>query len=74
MTGHSHELITEIHTALDNLDKISAWLRQAEDLIAKDQYDDAETQISAYISWEITDLNYWLAKIIEQLEQKSSDA
>lgn len=74
MDGPSHELVTEIHVALDNLDKISAWLRQAETLLNEERYDDADTEISQYLSWEITDLNYWIASIIEKLETLSSDA
>lgn len=30
MTGPDHELVTEIHILLDNIDKISAWLNRAE--------------------------------------------
>lgn len=68
MTGPDHELVTEIHILLDNIDKISAWLNRAESLLVEEKYDESEEQIGESLSYEFADMEFWMLKVIDKLE------
>lgn len=68
MTGPDHELVIEIHTLLDNIDKISAWLNRAESLLVEEKYDESEERIGESLSYEFADMQFWMLKVIDKLE------
>ena len=68
MTGPDHELVTEIHVLLDNIDKISAWLKQAESLLVEEKYDESEERIGEWLSFEFADMEFWMLRVIDKLE------
>ena len=68
MTGPDHELLTEIHVLLGNIDKISAWLNRAESLLVKEKYDEAEERIGESLSYEFADMEFWMLRVIDKLE------
>lgn len=69
MTGPDHELVTEIHVLLDNIDKISAWLRQAESLLVEEKYNESTERIGESLSYEFADMEFWMLKVISKLEK-----
>lgn len=68
MTGPDHELVTEIHVLLDNIDKISAWLNRAESLLVEEKYDESEERIGEWLSHEFADMEFWMLRVIDKLE------
>ena len=68
MTGPDHELVTEIHILLDNIDKISAWLNQAESLLVEEKYDESTERIGESLSYEFADMEFWMLRVIDKLE------
>ena len=68
MTGPDHELVTEIHILLDNIDKISAWLNRAESLLVEEKYDESEERLGESLSYEFADMEFWMLRVIDKLE------